>query len=315
MRNIFYTLAFLLFANVMLGQQEAHYTHFMYNTLALNPAVAGSKGHPTLLALYRKQWIGFEGAPENILASFHTPLGSRVGFGLTLANDRLGVTNSWNGSMAYAYRVKLDDQTNVQIGIQGSIKYFGIDFSKPSTFILQANDPSILDNDLADKYVGNFGAGIYLNYKTMFFGASVPNFFPNTIGVDNTIPDAAIETPHFYIMAGGLIPLSKGSTNIALRPSALAKIVKNAPFDLDLNLSLVFNNAFITGVSYRVGGDGIGDSVDFLLHYRINNIGLGISYDYTLSDLNDYNNGSIEAMVLYDFVKERLDMANPRFFF
>jgi len=84
---------------------------------------------------------------------------------------------------------------------------------------------------------------------------------------------------------------------------------------LDLNLSVVFNTTFIVGASYRIGGNGSGDSVDFLLHYKIKNIGLGIAYDYTLSELNDYNSGSIEAIVLYDFVKERVNIANPRFFF
>ena len=311
MRNIIFTLTFMVFSTVMFAQQEAHYTHFMYNNLSINPAVAGSKGHPALLALYRKQWIGFEGAPDNYLISFHTPLGKRIGLGLTISNDKIGISNNWTGSMAYAYRIQIDEETNVQLGIHGSMKYFGLDFRNQQ--IRQTGDPSIIYNSTDEKYLGNVGAGIYMNVKQMFFGASVPHFFPNTIGVDKTSQFSAIEVPHFYVMAGALIPLS--NKNIALRPSALAKVVKNAPFDLDLNLSLVFNTSFIVGASYRIGGDGIGDSADFLIHYKMNNIGLGLSYGYTLSELNDYNNGSIEAIVLYDFVKEQVDIANPRFFF
>ena len=80
----------------------------MYNTLAINPGYAGSKGTASAMALYRKQWMGFEGAPESKLVSFHTPIfGDRVGFGLTIENDQLGITDSWYGSMAYAYRIKL----------------------------------------------------------------------------------------------------------------------------------------------------------------------------------------------------------------
>jgi len=295
----------------MFAQQEAHFTHFMYNNLSINPAVAGSKGHPSLLALYRKQWIGFDGAPTSMLASFHAPLGKRVGLGLTMSNDKIGITNNWSGTMAYAYRIKIDEETNVQIGLHGSMKYFSLDFRNQE--IRQTGDPSVVYNTTDEKYLGNVGAGIYMNFKQMFFGASVPNFFPNTIGVDRTTQYSAIEVPHFYVMAGALIPLS--NDNIALRPSALAKVVKNAPFDLDLNLSLVFNKTFIVGASYRVGGDGLGDSADFLVHYKFNNIGIGLSYGYTLSELNDYNSGSIEAIVLYDFVKERVNLANPRYFF
>ncbi|MFK7771629.1 MAG: type IX secretion system membrane protein PorP/SprF [Saprospiraceae bacterium] len=310
MRNIIFTLVFMTFSTVLLAQQEAHFTHFMYNNLSINPAVAGSKGHPSLLALYRKQWIGFDGAPDNKLISFHTPLGKRVGLGLTIANDKIGISNSWSGSMAYAYRIKIDEETTVQVGIQGSMKYFGLDFR--NQLIRQSGDPSIVYNNTDEKYLGNVGAGIFMNVKQMFFGASVPNFFPNTIGIDKT-SFAAVEVPHFYVMAGALIPLS--NDKIALRPSALAKVVKNAPFDLDLNLSLVFNKTFIVGAGYRLGGDGIGESIDFLLHYKINNIGLGLSYDYTLSELNDYSNGSIEAIMVYDFIKEQINIANPRFFF
>ncbi|MFK8008925.1 MAG: type IX secretion system membrane protein PorP/SprF [Saprospiraceae bacterium] len=311
MRNIIFTLVFMTFSTVLLAQQEAQYTHFMYNNLSINPAVAGSKGHPSLLALYRKQWIGFDGAPDNKLISFHTPLGKRVGLGLTISNDKIGISNSWSGSMAYAYRIKIDEETTVQVGIQGSMKYFGLDFR--NQLIRQSGDPSIVYNSTDEKYLGNVGAGIFMNFKQMFFGASVPNFFPNTIGVDKSTTLAAIEVPHFYVMAGALIPLS--NDKIALRPSALAKVVKNAPFDLDLNLSVVFNKSFIVGASYRLGGTGGGESIDFLLHYKINNIGLGISYDYTLSELTDYNNGSIEAIVVYDFIKEQINIANPRFFF
>jgi type IX secretion system PorP/SprF family membrane protein len=311
MRNIIFTLVFMTFSVVLSAQQEAHYTHFMYNNLSINPAVAGSKGHPALLAIYRKQWIGFEGAPDNKLVSFHTPLGKRVGLGLTMSNDKIGISNNWSGSMAYAYRIQIDKETLVQIGIQGSMKYFSLDFR--NQLIRQTGDPSVVYNTTNEKYLGNFGAGIFMNVKQMFFGASVPNFFPNTLGVDKTTSFSAVEVPHFYVMAGALIPLS--NDKIALRPSALAKVVKNAPFDLDLNLSVVFNQSFIVGASYRIGGDGIGDSVNFLLHYKMNNIGLGLAYDYTLSDLNDYNSGSIEAIVLYDFIKEQINIANPRFFF
>ncbi len=301
----------MIFSTVLFAQQEAHYTHFMYNNLSINPAVAGSKGHPSLLALYRKQWIGFDGAPDNKLVSFHTPLGKRVGLGLTISNDKIGISNNWTGSMAYAYRIKIDEETNLQFGIQGSMRYFGLDFRNQQ--IRQNGDPSIVYNTTDEKYLGNVGAGVFMNVKQMFFGASVPNFFPNTIGVDNSTSFSAVEVPHFYVMAGALIPLS--NEKIALRPSALAKVVRNAPFDLDLNLSLVFNKTFIFGAGYRIGGNGIGDAANFLMHYKINNIGLGISYDYTLSELNDYNSGSIEAIVVYDFVKEQVNIANPRFFF
>ena len=113
-------------------------------------------------------------------------------------------------------------------------------------------------------------------------------------------------------MAGAMMLISKG---IDLQPHILAKYVNGAPFDLDVNLSMVFAETFTAGLSYRMGGDGQGDSVDLLAMYKINNVGIGAAYDWSLSEIKETSGGSFEVLVRYDFVKERNDMENPRFFF
>ena len=47
-----------------LAQQEAMFTHYFMNSLAINPAYAGSRDAMTLTALNRSQWSGFTGAPK-----------------------------------------------------------------------------------------------------------------------------------------------------------------------------------------------------------------------------------------------------------
>lgn len=314
--NKFLSVLVLFFISLSLtfGQQESQYTQFMFNKLILNPAVAGSRGMSSVTALYRKQWISFPGAPETKLISFNTPLlGKRIGFGLSIANQTIGIMDNWQASMAYAYNIAIDDDTSFRIGIHGSLKRIGIDFSDPSVILYQNNDPSVVEVTDTDQYKGNVGAGIYLTLKHLYFGVSVPHFLPSSIGFN---PDTGLtiaeEKPHYYAMAGAYIPVSK---NMALKPAVMAKFVTGAPLDIDANLSFVFNKVFNFGVSYRVGGDGSGDSVDFLLFYQFSNIGIGAAYDYTLSQLADHNSGSIEALLRYDFIKETSDMANPRFFF
>ena len=305
----------LFFTTMGVGQQQSQYTQFMYNQLTLNPAYAGSRGLGSLMALYRNQWIGFDGSPQTKLVSFNAPLfGDRVGFGLTVSNHTIGVMNSWYAAMAYSYNIQINDDTSLRLGLQGNMRSLALDFTDPSVVIRQDGDASILENQSTNNFSGNFGAGVYFSMKQFYFGLSVPYLYPTEIGFnpDPGILNIAQESPHYYAMIGTMIPA--GST-IHIKPSVLAKYVQNAPFDLDINLSVVFNLVLTTGISYRLGGDGSGDSVDLLALYQYNNVAFGLAYDYNISELSKHNSGSFEALIRFDFVKEQEDMANPRFFF
>lgn len=309
----FLTLLILCSTMVTYGQQENQYTQFMYNQLALNPAYAGARGITSFQALYRSQWLGFEKPPTTKLLSFNTPLfGDKVGIGVTIANHTHGIHDVWAGSIAYAYNIKITKETSFRFGIQGNIRNYNIDFSDPSVRVQQNNDPSVTNNGALNTYTGNFGVGIYLSHKQMYFGVSVPSIYPNDIGINPTSRETAEEEPHLYAMAGTLIPIS---SKVDFKPAVLLKRVNNAPIDLDFNVSFVYDKRITGGISYRIGGDGQGESIDALFMLQYGSLAFGVSYDYGLGQLADFNNGSIEALVRYDFLKERNDIANPRFFF
>jgi len=313
-RQITIVLVLLFVTTLGFAQQENQFTQFMYNKLYVNPAYAGARGIPYFNLLYRSQWAGFDQAPQSKLLSFNSPLfGDRVGFGLTISNHTQGIENKWDASMAYSYHIPINDESSVRFGLQGSVRYHGFDFSDPSVEIVEAGDESILYDQELNQYKGNFGVGMYVNIKKTYFGISIPHFFPSELGINpNPVPKVARNYSHFYFMAGTMIPINK---TIQFKPAILAKYVKNAPFDLGVNASLMFNETFTAGLSYRLGGDGIGDSVDLLAMYQINSVGIGIAYDYSLSEVNEVSNGSFEILVRYNFLKEQGDMANPRFFF
>lgn len=312
----------LLFLFLLLGitfgakaQQEAQFTHFMNNQLYINPAYAGARGMPSFTVIYRNQWIGFKGSPTSKLLSFNAPLlNDRVGFGLTIHNQTAGIFNEWSGTMAYAYNIKVSEETAIRVGLQGRMKYYGIDFSDPSVIIRDPTDPSTKPDENASRYSGNFGVGLHLKIKQMFFGISAPSFFPTEISFNGNslVPVVAEEAAHFYFIAGTLLPLSK---TVQFKPTVMTKFVQNAPLNMDINVSMVFNLAFTAGLSYRLGGSGSGDSVDLTALYQINNVAIGAAYDFPLSEIKDQTNGSLEMLVRFDFIKESTDMANPRFFF
>ena len=107
----------------------------------------------------------------------------------------------------------------------------------------------------------------------------------------------------------------EASERVAIKPALLLKYVENAPLDLDVNVSAIFDYRITIGASYRAGGDGAGDSVDLLAMYQYRNIALGLAYDFGLSELSNQTSGSFEALLRYDFFKEQDDIANPRFFY
>jgi type IX secretion system PorP/SprF family membrane protein len=316
-RKIIFIAAIFAITTGVKAQQEAHFTQFMYNQLYFNPAYAGARGMPSFSLIYRNQWIGFKGAPVSGLLSFNAPLfNDRVGFGLTVHRESAGIFDTWDVAMAYSYNIKISDESSIRLGLQGKMTYLGIDFSDPSVIVRDPTDQSIKYDESTNKYTGNFGAGIHLKIKQMFFGIGAPAFFPSEVGINNNqlIPQIARHSSHFYFIAGTLLPLSN---SLQLKPVLLTKYVEGAPISLDLNASLVFNLVFTAGVSYRFTGSSNSkhDSFDILALYQINNVAIGAAYDIPISEISNHTSGSLEILIRYDFIKETTDMANPRFFF
>ncbi len=316
MKKFICSFALLVAACVSLNaQQEAQYTQFMYNKLYLNPAYAGARGVPSVTAIYRNQWLGFDGAPQSILAGFNGPfLSPRVGVGVTVSNLKIGLQRDFFASLAYSYDMVAQEDVSIRIGLSGSLRSLGFAYNEANAF--QSGDLSIDKQKVSDFY-GNVGAGVYGTFvNRYYFGISVPRLYANAIGLSNVNATVlAKESRHFYGMAGAIVPLSD---DISLMPSVLLKYVKNAPFDADINLNLDIRQKFTVGVSYRMGGDGIGDSVDLLALWQATpQLGVGAAYDFSLSNLKDYNSGSVEVMLQYDLKKAnsgRKKKSNARFF-
>ncbi len=315
MKKIFLSL-FIMSAVVVggFGQQQQHYTQFMFNKLPFNPAYAGARKVPSVTAVYRNQWMGFEGAPQSVMASFNTPfITPRVGMGLVLSHVSIGLNRDLLGSLSYSYDLVDNDKLSVRAGLMGTFRSLTIDFSKarPDEQFDQSLN-TVRENNL----LMNVGAGLYLTYDNRFYaGFSVPRIYANTLGRNENLPqgfETAREFQHFYGMAGAVLPLSDG---LNLMPALFAKYVKNAPLNLDINLNLEINEKIITGLSYRTGGNGAGESVDLILYWQASQqFGIGVAYDFSLSSIRDYTTGSLELLLQADLKAPKRKMSNPRFF-
>ena len=309
------------------AQQENQYTQFMYNKLLLNPGFSGARRIPSVSALYRNQWAGFDGHPQSYLLSADGSLfGERLGGGLTIANQQTGLIKNQFANLALSYAIIHTENSTIRVGLNGAARRYTFDLNNPNVYVRERQDQALKQDDTQTQTFGNLGAGIYFDFKEYYLGFSVPNLYKNDFGLNtnrSTI-EIAQEKNHLYFMAGGFVKIAN---DVHLKPSVLAKYVQNAPFSVDLNLNIMFKRKFSAGASYRFGETG-GDSVDLLAFFQAtDNLGLGVAYDFPVSNLKNYTTGSFEALLRYDIIQsaktEKLKkgvnakntLSNPRFFF
>ncbi len=318
MKNIITTIIFCTLGLAVLhAQQQPQTTQFMYYKLGYNPGFAGSQDAACVTCIYRQQWLGLNGAPSMAIATFNMPLNNqRVGIGANLYRHTIGITTMYNADLAYSYRVRLG-RGMLGLGIQGSLRSMEQDFAKTTATQPKAQDGSI-PGSTSSKFLFNFGTGLYYNSDKFYVGLSAPRLLENNIDFTDSDIIISREVQHFYLMGGVTFDLNE---NLALKPQALLKHAAKAPVDFDANLSLLIQNRYVAGITYRLGGNkenGNGESIDLLLGAQLTpSLMFSFSYDYTLSDIKGYSNGSIEASIRYCFGKTNeagKEYDNPRFF-
>ena len=315
MKKIFTILFFMLLINIAgrqsaFAQQDAMFTQYMFNGLVLNPAYAGSRDALNATALYRNQWVNIAGAPKTITFSMHAPVrNEKIGLGFIFANDRLGITNTNNIGLNYAYRIKFKNKGTLSLGLQASVLQYNADFSSVQhSFSNSVFDPAFSQN--INRWLPNFGTGIYYYTKKFYAGASVPNIISNKLNSEGSvfqIGDRAQQFRHLFLTTGYVFDINK---SLKLKPSILMKFVEGAPIEFDFNANLWLFDMFAVGLSYRTR-----DSIDALFEFQVTpQLGIGYAYDYTLTPLGKYTSGSHEIMVRYEFGFSKTRIITPRYF-
>lgn len=301
MKNYIYNLL-LLFGILSYSQQDSQYTQYMYNTINVNPAYAGTRETFNAFVLHRNQWVGLEGAPVTNTASVNTNVGdSRFGVGVSFVNDNIGPTQENAISADIAYIIPLNGEYNLSFGIKGTANFYSLDANKLTIF--QANDPEF--QNLNGKISPNFGTGVYFYSDKFYVGASVPNFNKTKYYDAN---DVSINTKsvNYYLLSGYVFDLSKA---VKFKPSFLAKVDEGAPLQLDVNANFMFNDKFVIGGSYRLES-----AVSLLAGFQFSNSWfLGYGYDLETTKLSNYNSGSHEIFLRYEIFKNTR-ISTPRFF-
>ncbi len=292
------------------AQYDAMFTQYMFNEMFINPAYAGSKEAMSATILHRQQWLNFPGRPVTTSFSLHGPLmDSKMGLGLSVLNEKIGVLNRNLIYANYAYRIKTSDKGRLAFGLMAGIhnqvnRFADLKATEIGDIQVSQNSPSTI--------APNFGTGIYYNTDKLYVGFSIPRMVDDRVTFD--AKGAAVKNInvdfnrfHYYLSVGYLFTAGE---SLKIKPQAMIKAVQNAPFQYDVNVNFLIVDKIWAGLGYRSNSSAMGllgaqISPQFVATY---------SYDYGLNEIQKYSQGSHELAISYLFAFKGRKVVSPRYF-
>lgn len=306
---------FIVFWNDAWAQQDAQYTQYMYNTMSVNPAYAGSRGQLSVAALYRSQWVGLDGAPETWTVNLHSPIrNSKVGYGISIVNDKIGegtIQETYiDALVSYTIDVSLKGKMSFGLKLGGNL--LNLDFEQLRQ--RPGFEESTNTDNIENKFSPNVGLGLYYHTDKFYAGLSAPNLletehFDGSTSDANDIDFLSQDRINFYLITGYVFDLND---NLKFKPALLSKVVGGAPLQVDISTTFLFAEKFSLGAAYRWDA-----AISGLAGFQITDqIMLGLAYDSETTSLGDtqFNSGSFEIFLRWELVKSFEKLVSPRFF-
>jgi type IX secretion system PorP/SprF family membrane protein len=306
MRSIL-SLTGALWTLALAAQHTPLTSQYLFNGLLINPAYAGSRDALAANLTHRQQWVGFEGAPVTQVLSVHAPVNRRkVGLGLMLYNDRIGVSNETGLFTNYAYRIRFGRYAKLALGMGAGVTMLRGDWQ---TVALQQQNDAVFSGPTRSAFRPNFSTGAYFYNKKWFAGLSVPFLLLHRY-------NPAVEGYLIRDTRGDLQPMLTGgrllvlSPEMKLKPTTLLRYRIESGLQADLNTNLIYKDVVWLGLSYRTADAAVA-TLEVLPtpQWRF-----GYAYDLGVSALRRHHAGSHELMVQYEF-GYRIRVRDPRYFF
>jgi type IX secretion system PorP/SprF family membrane protein len=279
--------------------------HYILNPLTINPAFAGGRGALNIAAFYRRQWVGVQGAPETMTFSADALLwNAKVGLGIIIVNDKIGVTKETSFKSVYSYKVSIG-KGNISFGLGAGLKTTNSDWSK--LVVLDPGDEYYL---LASRVfvVPDFSFGLYYSNLKYYLGISIPNLIGYKYDFEKKGSSLKIN-PHQYLYLFNSGYTFDLGPNTKFLPSTLVYYLPGERMQYDINAHFSFLDRFWIGGSYRSTR-----SVAGLFQFAVNNqLKVAYSYNFDFSTLGRYNNGSHEIMIRYEF-RYKVNVVSPLVF-
>jgi type IX secretion system PorP/SprF family membrane protein len=313
MKNILHTSRILLLMGFAFSisltaqaQQDPAYSFFMYNGLAVNPAVAGSAETFSATALYRKQWAGIKGSPETQTLNLDAPVwNNKIGLGLSIINDKVGVVHNLNVNAQYAWRIDFGNST-LSLGLQAGMNNYKANYTSVVTNPQNPTDFSFSEN--TSKMIFNFGTGAYYYSERFFAGVSIPHIVNQKLdGIQDENGVQSRQYRHYFLTGGYVFDAGE---RFKIKPSVLLKVAEGAPMQMDFNSNFWYDETIGLGFSYRTN-----DAITAMIQIQVaKQWRIGYAYDYITSSLSRYATGNNEVMLRYELRKKNNKIITPRYF-
>jgi type IX secretion system PorP/SprF family membrane protein len=293
-RILLITLALFVTGNLH-AQQRAVYSNFLLNDYYYNPAIAGSKDVHLANVSYRKQWVGFDGAPSLIMGNFYGSVKNKGkhGYGVSLVSESTGLTNNTSVYLNYAHHFKLGEKVKLGLGVKPGFMQYRVRLYDAQ---LADEGDEVLTGNIYSANAFDVSAGFNLYSEKFFVMASAHHLLGKSIQFTSYNENLDF---HYNAIAGYNIIFKK--KNFVLQPSAMVKYTKPIPLQYSAMLKASFNNKFWFGFLYR-SDDAIGVSAGVNIKERF---GISYGYDYTISGLRGYQSGSHEVMLSFTITKNK----------
>ncbi|WP_103866919.1 type IX secretion system membrane protein PorP/SprF [Aquimarina sp. I32.4] len=314
MQRTYYIMVILLTLVVTVcAQQDAQYTQYMYNTISVNPAYAGSRDAINITGVYRNQWVGIGGAPVTQTLSVHSPIGksNKVGLGMSIINDKIGPTQETYFDIDFSYTIDTSVDGQLAFGVKAGGHLLNVNFNDLNQY---TNTDVLLNTNVDNKFAPNFGVGLYYHTEKLYLGISAPNLletqhFDESNTENRASSFLAEERINYYLIGGYVFDLNE---NIKLKPAMLLKGVAGAPLQVDISANTLINKKITLGAAYRWNA-----AVSILAGFQVSDaIMLGFAYDWETTALGntEFNSGSYEFFLRYEIFERNDRIIYPRFF-
>lgn len=306
-------MLFLLFSgetSVVFGQQVGMYSHFFYKPMVYNPAFAGNADESNMMLLSRTQWAHFKGAPQlTLFTADGNIMDKKVGLGVSLINDKKGITSKTGGNVYYSYCLKLNDDMNIAFGAAVGVADQSVNFSKAT--VQNYADPTLYtDAEHKTAFEGN--AGILFSWKELKVGASVPQLFANNLKSVSTV-DSSTVNPYYtfvrhYMLSAQYKFVISDKNDISITPMGLVRVLPNTPLQYDAGAYFDWKDKFWAGATYK-SNYALTANVGFYVHKQL---AVGYAYDVIIGSISKYAGISHEIMVNFNWAKSKKQtLENP----
>lgn len=309
--------SYALLTNKAIAQQDAQFSHYMFNSMYYNPGFAGIDGTTRFTGIFRKQWLGYSPTSDVqggtsptsavITGSSLLPFFDRsVGAGFHFLYDTKGPLRTTEFQINGAYHFKIGDG-KLGLGLRTGIYNQSINADWYN--VIHQDDPiyQSLINGNASQIKLDLCLGAFYYAPKYYVGVSMSHLPRSkfSYGFDSI---SSKLSRHIYVTAGYNF---KVGTSLVLTPNGFFQTdTKQSTFLL--GAMATYNDKMYAGVSFRqsfgakdasIGGNKYAmDDVVFLIGVNLmknNAMRLGYAFDLVTSGVQAKTRTSHEIMLSY----------------